>query len=275
MSDRPTFQIEAVFSALQDVRAKNPLVQNITNFVAMTSSANLLLALGASPAMVHSSEEAAEFAGLADALVINIGTLSPAWVDAMKQAAVRMKDLGKPFILDPVAAGATEYRTKTARDILALEPAVIRGNASEIISLAGFEGAAGKGVDSTAAASEAVAAAKTLAEISGAVVAITGEIDYVTDGKRTVSICGGHLLMPLSTALGCGLTACTAAFAAVRSPFEAAVAGLAAYAAAGAIAGQACADAGPGYLPAEMCNALYRLDLEQLETHVRIEAPVS
>lgn len=270
MSDGAMIDMPGVFDALQTVRANKPLVQNITNFVAMASSANLLLALGASPAMVHSSQEAAEFTGLADALVINIGTLSPTWVDSMKQAAVRAVELNKPFILDPVAAGATAYRGDVAKGLLALRPTIVRGNASEIISLTGVSGSAGKGVDSTAASNEALAAAQTLANESGAVVAVTGAIDYVTDGERTVSIAGGHALMPLSTALGCGLTACTAAFATVRPPFEATVAALAVYAAAGAIAGQRCAETGPGYLPAEMCNALYQLDLTQLEAHATI-----
>lgn len=253
----------AVFAALADVRTRTPLVHNITNFVAMASSANILLSLGASPAMVHSTEEATDFAAIADALVVNIGTLSPDWVKAMMAAAKVMRGAAKPFVFDPVAAGATPFRGETARQILALKPSIVRGNASEIIALAGMNprrGEAGRGVDSTAASNEALDAAVRLARESGSIVAVTGERDYATDGKDIFEITGGSELMPLATALGCGLSAVIAAFAAVRPPLAAAVAGLAVYAAAGRIAGARCEKDGPGYLTAELCNALYRMD---------------
>ncbi len=148
--------IDTVFAALADLRARRPLVHNITNYVAMTVSANVLLALGASPAMVHAVEEVEDFAAIADALVVNIGTLSPPWVAAMQVAATRARAMGKPWVLDPVGCGATPYRTQAAAELAALGPSIIRGNASEIMSLAGEVGAAGKGVDSSASADEAV-----------------------------------------------------------------------------------------------------------------------
>ncbi len=261
----------AEIAALHDaVRAKRPLVQNITNYVAMTISANVLLALGASPAMVHSIEEVGEFAAFTDALVINIGTLQPAWIASMQLAASTARDAGKPWVLDPVACGATTLRTRAATDLLALKPTIIRGNAGEILALAGASGAASKGVDSLAGSGAAIDAGKALARSSGAVVAITGVTDYVTDGHDVVAVAGGHALMPLSTAIGCALTATVAAFATVASPFEAAVAALSAYAAAGSLAGERCPN-GPGHFPAELCDALHGLDVATIGDRSHVE----
>src|SRR5579871_5777149 len=187
-------------AAVNELRARRPLVHNITNYVAMTISANVLLALGASPAMVHAVEEVEDFVSISSALVINIGTLSPRWVEAMRLAAAKAVALGKPWVLDPVGCGATPYRTSVAAELAALRPAIIRGNASEIMSLAGAAGAGGKGVDSTMSSDAALAAATGLARKTGSVVAITGETDYATDGNAVISVNGGDALMPLSTA---------------------------------------------------------------------------
>jgi len=261
------FTLADVWAALADLRARRPLVHNITNYVAMTVSANVLLALGASPAMVHATEEVEDFVTISDALVINIGTLSPPWVAAMHKAAARAQALGKAWVLDPVGCGATRYRTETSAALAALHPTIIRGNGSEIVSLAG-EAGAGKGVDSLTGAGEAIAAAAALATRTGAVVAVTGEADYVCDGTSELAIYSGHALMPLSTALGCSLSAVTAAFAAVRPPRQAAIAALAVFGAAGAAAAQRCR--GPGHLPAEICDELYNLTPDTLAAHARL-----
>ncbi|NED97968.1 hydroxyethylthiazole kinase [Phytoactinopolyspora alkaliphila] len=247
-----------VWAALHSVRRSGPLVHNITNYVAMDLSANVLLAAGASPAMVHARDEAAEFAGIAGALVVNIGTLSPEWVAAMLDAATVARDRGIPWVLDPVAVGATSYRTRTASDLLALRPAVIRGNASEILALAGAAGR-GKGVDSTDSSSDAVDAAGELATKTGAVVAVTGEIDVVTDGRRSVQVAGGHPLMARVTAMGCAASAVTGAFAAVVDDlFLATAAALAVLGLAGA---RAAVDApGPGTLRWRLLDELHMLD---------------
>ena len=265
--------IDDVYAALQDLRARRPLVHNITNYVAMSISANVLLALGASPAMVHAVEEVEDFVAISDALCVNIGTLSPPWVDAMHAAVAKAKTLGKPWVLDPVGCGATPYRTKAAAELAALSPSIIRGNASEIMSLAGQTGAGkgqSKGVDSTASADDAVSAAAALAKRSGAVVAVTGAVDYVCDGAAQTAIHAGHELMPLSTALGCSLSAVTAAFAAVRSPRLAAIAALAVFGAAGSAAAQNAR--GPGHLPAEICDALYRMDRDTLARFAQLDS---
>ncbi|CAN5237021.1 hydroxyethylthiazole kinase [soil metagenome] len=265
---RTEFDLAAAAAALADLRARGPLVHNITNYVAMTVSANVLLALGASPAMVHAVEEVEDFVAISSSLVINIGTLSPRWVEAMHLAAGKAVALGKPWVFDPVGCGATTYRTRACADLSAMQPTIIRGNAIEIMSLAGASGAGGKGVDSTARSDDAVAAARALAARTGAVGAVTGAVDYATDGDTVVAIEGGDALMPLSTALGCALSATVAAFAAVRPPLAAAVAGLAVYAAAGAEA--ASRVRGPGHLSAELCDALHAMDAEMLARRARI-----
>jgi len=251
-----------------ELRYQRPLVHNITNYVVMSLSANVLLALGASPAMVHAVEEVEDFVSISAALVVNIGTLSPTWVDGMQRAAARAVAMGKPWVLDPVGCGATAYRTGVAAELAAQQPTIIRGNASEILSLAGAAAAGGKGVDSTADSDAAVSAASALAKRTGAVVAVTGAIDYVTDGQQVVCIEGGAELMTLSTGLGCALSASVAAFAAIAPPLQAASAALAVYGAAGRHAARG--GKGPGHLPADLCDALYSMDRERLENNSAI-----
>jgi hydroxyethylthiazole kinase len=250
------------------LRERCPLVQNITNYVAMTVSANVLLALGASPAMVHAVEEVEDFTAISSALVINIGTLSPSWVESMRKAAKKAVSLGKPWVLDPVGCGATTYRTAVAAMLTGLQPTIIRGNASEILSLAGAAAPGGRGVDSTASSDAALAAAVDLAKQTGGVVAVTGAIDYATDGTSLVAVESGDALMTLSTALGCALSASVAAFAAVAPPLLAASAALAVYGAAGREAARRVR--GPGHLPAELCDVLHAMDGSLLAQHARI-----
>ncbi|MEJ0075433.1 MAG: hydroxyethylthiazole kinase [Alphaproteobacteria bacterium] len=263
-----TVQVSDIAAALETLRARRPLVQNITNYVAMTISANVLLALGASPAMVHAIEEVEDFVAISDALVVNIGTLSPPWVEAMRRAVLAANETRKPWVLDPVGCGATPYRTQTSGELAAFRPTVIRGNASEIMSLAGATGEGPKGVDSAAGSEAALDAARALARQTGAVVAVTGAVDYATDGTQAMRVEGGDAMMPLSTALGCSLSAVTAAFSAVADPMTAAVGGLTVFKVAGAEAAQRCR--GPGHLPAELCDALHLLDAASLRARTRI-----
>ena len=248
-------------AALARMREHAPLVQNITNFVAMTTMANVLLAAGASPAMVHAKEEVEDFGKLIGALTLNIGTLTPTWVESMVLAARSANANGKPWVLDPVGAGTTTYRTGIARNLAALKPAIIRGNASEIMALAG-ESASGKGVDAGDAVAAAEVAARRLAISTGAVIAVTGPVDLVIapDGRRA-EIANGHPLMPRVTALGCALTGIVAAFAATTpDPFEATVSALAYYGIAGERAGLSTSH--PGSLYVAFLDALHALDPE-------------
>lgn len=246
------------WGALERLRATAPLVHCITNYVAMDVAANALLAIGASPAMVHAAEEVEEFVAISSALTVNIGTLSPPWVAAMERAADRAAALGIPWVLDPVGAGATAYRTAVARDLASRRPAVVRGNASEILSLAGEVGDT-RGVDSTRGTDEARPAAESLARALGCVVAVTGAVDYATDGRRTLAVGHGHPLMARVTALGCALTGVTGAFLAVEAdPLHAATYALACFGVAGEAAARG-AD-GPGTLRVRLLDALHNLD---------------
>ncbi|MFW0765411.1 hydroxyethylthiazole kinase [Trabulsiella odontotermitis] len=203
-----------IAQSLQSFRTRSPLVHCMTNDVVQTFTANVLLALGASPAMVIDSDEAAEFAAVADALLINVGTLTADRAAAMQAAIGSAVKAGKPWTLDPVAVGALSLRTRFCQQSLNLHPAAIRGNASEIMALAGMS-RGGRGVDTTDTAAAAVPAAQKLAQQSGAIVAVTGETDYVTDGERTLAVAGGSPLMTRVVGTGCALSAVVAAFCAL------------------------------------------------------------
>jgi hydroxyethylthiazole kinase len=253
-------EVERIGTLLAAVREKTPLVHNITNFVVMNNTANALLALGASPAMVHALDEVEDFVALSQALVVNIGTLYSEQIAACKLAALRARAAGVPWILDPVGAGATPYRRAAAGALARLRPNVIRGNGSEILTLAQqTQAGQGRGVDSLQGSDAAVEAARTLAVETGAVVAVTGVVDYVTDGARLVEIHNGHPLMTRVTGLGCSATAIIGAFLAVeRDAFAATVAGLAVLGVAGEIAAER--SPGPGTLQVALLDALYALE---------------
>jgi hydroxyethylthiazole kinase len=255
--------------AIARLRARAPLVHNITNYVVMNTTANALLAIGASPAMVHALPEVEDFAPIAQALVINIGTLSPPWVEAMEKAAAAANAAGVPFVLDPVAAGATRYRTEVSLRLLAHRPAILRGNASEIMALAGETGAAGKGVDSTRTSEAARDAAAALARQARCVVAVTGAVDYVTDGERMTGIANGDPMLSRVTGTGCMATAlCGAFLGSGLSAFDAAVAGLAAM---GVAAEQAIVGAkGPASFQVALIDAFHSLDDATLAAGVRL-----
>lgn len=252
---------------LAKMRATAPLVQNITNYVAMNVMANVMLAAGCSPAMVHAEEEAAEFAGIAQGVTVNIGTLSRPWVVSMLAVARVASARKVPWVLDPVAAGATAFRRETSAALLALQPDVVRGNASEIMALAGGTGK-GKGVDAADGVDVAEAAARSLAGNTSGVVAVTGPVDYVTDGRRAFRIANGHPLMPRVTALGCSLTGVVGAFLVGQDRLEATAAALAYYGLAGEMAAER-AD-GPGSLAVAFLDALYRLTPDGLNDGARI-----
>lgn len=241
---------QEVLTALRD---QNPLVHCITNYVAMNIAANVVLAVGASPAMVHAPEEIADFTPICGALTINIGTLSASWRASMMTAATLASAHKIPWVLDPVAHFISDYRKCAARDLLALRPTIVRGNASEILALAG-EAGAGKGVDTGDSVNAAQGAAKALAAEFGAVVAITGPEDYLTDGTQEARVCGGSPLMPQVTALGCSQTALMGAYAATGPAFDAALAALAHFKVAGTAAAKQAN--GPGSFQMHFLDAL-------------------
>jgi hydroxyethylthiazole kinase len=235
------------------VCATAPLIHNITNHVVMNVTANALLAFGASPAMVHASEEVAAFVQLSRALVINIGTLDAGFVTGMELAAAAADRHGVPWVLDPVGVGATAYRAEICQGLLLSKPAVIRANAGEILALAGHTGAS-RGVDSLAGSDEALAAAKALSRRTGAVVALTGATDYAVLDDAATAVTGGHPLSQRMTGSGCVTTALVGACLAVADPLEAAVAALGAMKAAAETA--ATRASGPGSFAAALIDAL-------------------
>jgi hydroxyethylthiazole kinase len=254
-------------AALEHLRAHPPLVHNITNYVAMDVSANALLALGAAPAMIHATEEAAAFAELASSLVLNIGTLSPRWAEGMALAQRAALDKGAPIVLDPVGAGATPYRTAIARQLLEGGVTVVRGNASEILALVGEQKP--RGVDSVHTPLDALAVAQHVARTHGCLVAATGEIDIVTDGVRTVRVEGGHVWLTKVTALGCALSAAVAAF--VASSDEPLVGTAAALALWSVAAERAAAGAeGPGSFRVRFLDALATVTPAELGASARV-----
>jgi hydroxyethylthiazole kinase len=253
---------------LKKIRANKPLIHNITNFVVMNYTANVLLAIGASPVMAHAENEVEEMVAFAGSLVLNIGTLTDNWVDAMVLAGKKATTLGKPIVMDPVGSGVTSMRTAAARRILTeTRVSVVRGNASEILSLGGDK-SGGKGVDALHAVDDAGAVAMRLARDLQTTIAITGSVDLVTDGARTVRITGGHNLMPVVTGIGCSATATIGAFLAVDpDAFSAAVTGLAFFGVAGEQAG--ALSTGPGTFMINFLDVLHFLTPDEVAQRCR------
>ncbi|ACF14141.1 Hydroxyethylthiazole kinase [Chloroherpeton thalassium ATCC 35110] len=251
------------------VRTKAPLVHNITNYVVMNSTANALLSIGASPVMAHAEEEVIDMVTIAGSLVINIGTLSKAWVAAMHKAMKKAHELQKPIVFDPVGAGATPYRTQTILELIhETPPSIIRGNSSEIKALV-EAGIKTKGVDSTESSESAIEAAKHLSQKYGAVICISGATDHILNQEEYVRVENGHPMMTKVTGLGCTATAVVAAFAAINpSMMEATAHGMAAMGIAGEIAAKNVA--GPGSLQVNFLDTLYSLSEADVHSHLKI-----
>ena len=216
---RPADRIEDFSGTLALIRKGTPLVHNITNGVAMNFSANALIAIGASPLMSHEKMEMKDISGISDSLLINIGTLDKKQIEAMDVAARLASERGKPWVLDPVGAGASVLRRAVSLELVEkYRPSILKGNASEIISLAGSD-AAGRGVDSTENMSVASDAARELSARFGVTVAVTGPSDLVVSGDACLELHGGSPLMTGVTAMGCALGSIMAAFAAVEQDF--------------------------------------------------------
>ncbi len=256
---------------LEKIRAGKPLIHNITNFVVMNSTANVLLAAGASPVMAHAINEVEEMAGFAGALVLNIGTLTDVWVESMVKAGRKCSELGTPIVLDPVGSGATGLRTSTAKRIIEeTSVSIIRGNASEVLSL-GNPDSKTRGVDSLHTVDEASDTAAALARELGTTLAITGPVDLITDGTRILRVANGHSLMPYVTGTGCAATALIGAFAAVDTdPVTATATALAYFGLAGEKAGQTAT--GPGSFMVNLLDALYTLTPDEVRAGCRISS---
>ncbi len=255
---------------LRELRERKPLVHQITNYVVMNETANATLALGALPVMAHAREEVEEMVALAGALVINIGTLSPHWVEAMLIAGKAANAGGVPVVLDPVGAGATRYRTDTARRILdEVKVAVLRGNQGEVATLVGVQ-AEVRGVESIGAGGEPAELARAAARSLGIVASVTGVVDHVSAGDRVLAVANGHELLAAVSGTGCMSSAITGCFLAAKreAPLEAAAEALAAFGVAGE---DAARDAkGPGSFHVGLYDALAALEPETLDSRAKI-----
>jgi len=258
---------ELTARSLVRIRERTPLIHNITNFVVMNDTANVLLALGASPVMAHAIEEVREMVAYAGALVLNIGTLEEGWIEAMLAAGSEANARGIPIVLDPVGAGATSYRTATTERIRSgVKVAVVRGNAAELATIAGME-AKIRGVDSVASGDPGSAARLAAARFGGVAV-VSGPVDYISDGSRRAEVHNGHPLMGRITGSGCMATATVGAFLAVEpDPFLAAAEAMIAFGIAGELAAEN--SGGPGTFRAQLMDAVAALNGATILTRTR------
>ena len=196
---------------LENLRKKNPLILSLTNNVVQNITANMLLAVGAAPVMLNDAAECEQLLSVcANGLLVNVGTLSHPQAELMRNAVDAAHAAGVPWVLDPVAVGLLRFRTEFCHELLAMRPTLIRGNASEIMALAG-EAAGGRGTDATEESSAAVQSARKLAQQCGCTVLVTGPVDYVTDGERVLALGNGDPLMTRVTGVGCAMGALAAA----------------------------------------------------------------
>lgn len=251
--------------ALAALRERAPLVQCLTNSVVTGWTANVLLAVGAAPAMVDNPREAGDFAAVADGVLINVGTLTESTAEAMKVAARAADEAGTPWVLDPVAVGSLRWRTSLVHELLSSgKPAIVRGNASEVLAVAG--GGGGRGVDSLDAPEQATLPARGLS-LSGPVVAVSGAVDHIVHEDRLVRVRNGNELMTRVTGVGCALGALMSAYAGVTDdPFVAAVAATATLTVAADVAAESAS--GPGSFAVNLLDELGALEPDALADRV-------
>lgn len=261
---------QIIWKYILHIRNTSPLVHNITNYVVMNNTANAVLAVGASPIMAHAHSEIDDMVKVCQSVVINIGTLDEYWVASMIHAAEKANQLKKPWILDPVGAGATPYRNNVLEQLLPLKPTVIRGNASEILALVKNNRTTTRGVDSTVQSNEAVSAARYLNRKFGSIVCISGESDIIVSGRQTVYVRNGSTMMTKVTGLGCSASAVIGAFiAGIENKVDAVIAATSLFSISGEIAAKQAA--GTGSLQILLLDKLYNITQEEIQQHIRVE----
>ena len=258
------------YDLLDRVRQQKPVVHHLTNWVTIYDCAQVVKTLGASPVMAHAPEEVAEMAQIASALVLNIGTLTVDFVEAMKLAAQSANKKGIPVVLDACGAGATALRDRKCLELLnEVRIDVIKGNASEVARVSG-ESVKTRGVDATEVSGDLVLLAEKLAAQRKATVVITGKVDITTDGRQTHLVKNGHPLMARVVGTGCMAASVIGAFAAVESDLSlAAACALAIYGIAGEVAAEKAS--GPASFKERLFDCLYNLDRESVDRMQRIE----
>lgn len=260
-------------SLLDLIRKREPLIHHITNYVTVNDCANVVLAIGASPIMADDVGEVEEVVALADALVLNMGTLNQRTVASMTAAGKRANDLGIPVILDPVGVGISKLRKTTARKICKdIKVSIVRGNLSEISFLAG-EASVARGVDSSREdeKNDSGSVARKLSKELGCIVAVTGAVDVITDGQRMVTVSNGHPMLSKVTGTGCMTTSLVGAFAGVTEDLmEAAVGGVASMGIAGELSYERVGDKGTGSFHMGIMDALSQIDGEIFRKRAKI-----
>jgi hydroxyethylthiazole kinase len=267
---RERLAIEKIVEDLIEIKDLKPLIHNITNYVVMNDTANVLIHLGASPAMVHAREEVEEFVRLSNALVLNIGTATPAWIESMLLAGKAANAQGVPVVFDPVGVGATRFRSESSLRILEeVKVAVVRGNAAEVSILGGIE-AQVKGVDAGFISQTPAFIAKQTANRLGTTVAVTGPQDAISNGEQVLLVNNGHEMLCGLTGTGCMVTAMTGAFLAIQAdPMQAALGALVCF----GIAGQRAAKltSAPGSFRVALMDEIYRLKGDIIRQEARIQ----
>lgn len=264
----PTDLVQAVAADLEKIRETAPLVLSLTNSVVQPLTANLLLAIGAVPAMLNDAEEAADMLRSGTgALLVNLGTVTREQGAVMQTAVREANRLNIPWVLDPVAVGALSLRTRLAGQLKEQSPRIIRGNASEIMALAGYSSVT-KGPESTSSSADALHAARELALHTGAAVLVTGRTDYSTDGRQVTATENGHAMMSRVTGVGCSMGALSAACAAVSpTPLQAAVSTAVLMGIAGEMAFEQSPF--PGSFAVSLLDSLYALSPEDVVRRAR------
>ncbi|MDO5720415.1 MAG: hydroxyethylthiazole kinase [Actinomycetaceae bacterium] len=263
----PSAIVDQIVAGWQAVQDSTPLVQCLTNTVVQPLTANVLIAGGAAPAMVDVVGEAEVFAAIASGVLINLGTVAPGQQAAMPVAAQAAHENGTPWVLDPVAIGALPVRTNLAHTLTAFQPTVVRGNASEIIALSG--GVGGRGVDSTASVEEAADAARAVAEKTCGVVAVSGEVDLITDGSTEIRCVNGSPMLTQITGAGCSLGAYITAFVAtIEDPVIATAAAHVCFGIAGERAAQKAS--GPGTFGVYLLDEIANLNADIIRAEAKL-----
>lgn len=270
-----TLTAAELWADISAVRTMSPLVHSITNLVVINLNANVLLAAGASPVMAHAHEEVRSMVGISQALVVNMGTLDPYWVQSMKIGLEAATLRGIPTVFDPVGAGATPYRNEVIKELLKVaSPTVIRGNGSEIMSTAGAA-IQTRGVDSSAAANDALGAARALTLQTNGTVCVSGEVDHVMDlRQRWARLSNGHAWMTRITGIGCSSTALIGAFCGVQpDAWRATTAAMALWGVVGEIAAQKvqAKGLGVGSMAVAMLDELQLIDQQTFEARLKME----
>ncbi|KAI9014696.1 TMP-TENI-domain-containing protein [Gaertneriomyces semiglobifer] len=271
-SDANRHVVEQVAAAFVRLKERKPLIHNITNYVVMNDTANTILQLGGLPVMAHSVDEVADITAVSQALVLNIGTLSSQWVDGMMVAGKKANEVSIPVVLDPVGAGATPFRKSTCVSLIQdLQISIIKGNAGEIAAIAGLEGVKMRGVESVGDLNNPAEVTQSLAAKVKSCIAMSGPIDYISDGKRTVCIRNGNEWLGKLTGTGCSTTSLIACFAAVEEdPLIAAIGGLVCMGLAAEHAAACHTVNGPGTFKVALHDALYNLTAEKIRFGARL-----